>query len=128
MSYLLFMGVSMANRRHKHADLIHAWAEGAIIQFEYSPGKWEDCIDNDPAWDEAKNYRIKPAKKVIRFRNWLMKSGDIVTHQKGRTPDPTQSKNFVGWVCGWQEVDVEVEGNNPNGFEFTNPLGGIRVE
>ena len=107
MNYILLMGVDMEKRRHKHADLIHAWAEGAIIQYSLDNIEWLDCLDNRPLWESHRSYRIKPVNKVIKFRNWLMKSGDIVTHQEGRTPDPTQSKNFVGWVCGWQEVEIE---------------------
>jgi len=103
-------GPAENSKRRKHADLIHAWAEGAIIQVEVgctSLTQWVDCPNNDPSWKPDRIYRIKPAKRTIKFRNWLMKSGDIVTHQEGRTPDPTESKNFVGWVCGWQEVEVD---------------------
>lgn len=94
-------------KRHKHADVIHAWAEGAIIQYSLNSIEWRDCFANQPLWESHRFYRIKPAKKVIKFRNWLMKSGDIVTHQEDRTPDPTQSKNFVGWIGEWQEVEIE---------------------
>lgn len=49
------------NKRHKHADLIIAWANGEKIQY-HSP--WENCwIDCDPTWDEDVEYRVKP--KVV---------------------------------------------------------------
>lgn len=46
-------------KRHKHADLICAWANGAKIQyFSLMFSDWHD-IDN-PSWDDEKEYRIKP--------------------------------------------------------------------
>ncbi len=51
--------------RHKHADLIHAWAEGAEIEI-CNFGRWQDtktpsfCLDMD--------YRIKPTPKPDRVR------------------------------------------------------------
>ena len=43
--------------KHKHADLIHAWAEGAQIQYKDEADIWKD-IDS-PAWHEWMEYRIK---------------------------------------------------------------------
>jgi hypothetical protein len=49
--------------KHKHADLIHAWADGAKIQ-------WRDPKDDErwsdikiPNWLEDCEYRIKPMPK-----------------------------------------------------------------
>lgn len=48
--------------RHKHADLIHAWAEGAEIQqFYTSQDKW--VTERVPAWHDHGEYRIKPTPK-----------------------------------------------------------------
>lgn len=51
--------------KHKHADLIHAWADGAEIQVNAGCG-WEDCPVPTWAYDE---YRIKPEEKkpVVRW-------------------------------------------------------------
>lgn len=54
------------NKKHKHAELIKAWANGATIQRKVH-GKWEDC---QPKWDEYADYRIKPELKpdvVIKY-------------------------------------------------------------
>ena len=52
--------------KHKHAELIHAWADGAQIQ-------WRDLKDDErwsdiriPNWLEDCEYRIKPEPDVIR--------------------------------------------------------------
>ena len=46
-------------RRHKHADVIHAWAEGAELQFyNKSFERWETA--KQPGFLESTLYRIKP--------------------------------------------------------------------
>jgi len=45
--------------KHKHADLIHAWADGARIEYlDKQNGVWEETTS--PWWDEAAVYRVKP--------------------------------------------------------------------
>ena len=58
--------------KHKHAELIHAWCEGAEIQYKSKvDGEW--CDHSDTEWDEDYEYRIKPkpsrAFKDIPIRN-----------------------------------------------------------
>lgn len=48
------------NKTRPHAELIHAWADGATIQIKKDNGEWEDCLSNRPAWNEKTEYRIKP--------------------------------------------------------------------
>ena len=50
--------------KHKHADLIHAWADGARIEYlDKQNGVWEETTS--PWWDEAATYRIKPKAPVV---------------------------------------------------------------
>jgi len=45
--------------KHKHADLIHAYADGAEIQYRYSHNKeWRDSDTH--TWCKTTEYRIKP--------------------------------------------------------------------
>lgn len=96
------------SKRHKHADSIHAWAEGAIIQFKLSEGDiWLDCPDNLPCWSVDRDYRIKPATKKITFRLWLTKSGKVAVWNLiggGPFESPTEFKH---WIGDWQSVEVE---------------------
>jgi len=46
--------------RHKHADLIHAWAEGAEIEI-FNCGKW--VVVQHPTFSGSLEYRIKPTPK-----------------------------------------------------------------
>ena len=49
--------------KHKHYDLIVAWAEGKSIQYKWNGGSnWQDCGPT-PCWYEDTNYRIKPEPK-----------------------------------------------------------------
>ena len=46
--------------KHKHAELIKAWADGAEIQqYMINLDEWADCTYN-PSWNVNKTYRIKP--------------------------------------------------------------------
>jgi len=65
--------------KHKHADLIHAWADGAEIQYRIAnkngKGSWID--DDCPTWfDEELEYRIKPEEKKPVVR-WLWAYKDV---------------------------------------------------
>ena len=73
--------------KHKHADLIHAWADGAKIQ-------WRDPKDDErwsdiriPNWLEDCEYRIKPEPKpdvVVYSRvvgKFLIGCGNIEINQ-----------------------------------------------
>lgn len=91
----ILMRVEKTNhKRHKHADLIHAWAEGVEIEYRNANGDWEDA---NPGWFENREYRIKPAKKTIRFRNYLYKGQVMVAYKDA---DNTE------WIGDWQEVEV----------------------
>ena len=43
---------------HKHATLIHAYADGAEIQLQNSIGEWVD--EKYPTWNLSAVYRLKP--------------------------------------------------------------------
>jgi len=66
--YIIKYGKLMATR--KHAELIHAWADGATIQ-RRDIKRWIDYADDEtPAFcDPNVTLRIKP--KTVRFRNYI---------------------------------------------------------
>jgi hypothetical protein len=52
--------------KHKHADLIHAWADGARIEYlDKQNGVWEETTN--PWWEETATYRIKPEVREYFF-------------------------------------------------------------
>ena len=96
--------------KHKHADVIHAWADGAEIQDREPGGNWFDSGPS-PLWLEHKEYRIKP--KTIKYRNflWVSSFGKIVvsccTWEENGQESRENWKGFVKWISNWIEVEVE---------------------
>ena len=72
--------------RHKYADLIHKWADGAQIQCLRSDHTWVD--DLDPSWLETTQYRVKPEPKpdVVEHYYASIYSVSPAVHFK-RTPN-----------------------------------------
>lgn len=48
--------------KHKHYDIIVAWAAGKDVQWNNN-GVWHNLIDDRPHWHEFTEYRIKPTPK-----------------------------------------------------------------
>jgi hypothetical protein len=72
--------------KHKHADLIHAWADGAQIQWlSVICAQWEDIDMNGKEWYEHYKYRIKPEPKpdVVKYLICGLKSWVEVDDQVG---------------------------------------------
>jgi len=62
--------------KRKHADLIHAWADGAQIQSRNNIGEhWQD--NHLPVWANDTMYRIKPEPKpdVVKFTTLWQTNG-----------------------------------------------------
>ena len=58
--------------KHKHADLIHAWADGAKIECKQIDGSWFDGDgETSPSWNEDYEYRIKPEPKPDVVKHFL---------------------------------------------------------
>jgi hypothetical protein len=55
--------------RHKHADVIIAWANGEEIEYKWH-GEWHDWDNNStPSFYEECEYRIKP--KRVKKEGWV---------------------------------------------------------
>jgi hypothetical protein len=53
------------NQRHKHADSIIAWANGAEIEVQGADGLWYEALI--PLWNPNYTYRIKPKPPVKKY-------------------------------------------------------------
>lgn len=63
--------------KHKHAKEIHAYADGAEIQYYSNFSlKWVDCI-SEPQWERDTKYRVKPREPRVRYLNLCVGSLDI---------------------------------------------------
>ena len=96
-------------QRHKHADAIIAWAEGAEIERRADQyGAWEIAVA--PAWLESWEYRIKPppARKyrVALFSN--PNNGNVYTSTADAPGDANfyeKSMGFIRWLTDWIEYE-----------------------
>ena len=71
---------------HKHAELIKAWADGAVIE-ALDCGHWYECVT--PDWEGGYKFRIKPEPKpdVVRYTQAFMTSS-------GTWGEPSQFDNL----------------------------------
>jgi hypothetical protein len=53
--------------KHKHYDMIVAWAEGKQIQWNNN-GVWHNIIDDHPCWFKDTEYRIKPRRRPDLYK------------------------------------------------------------
>lgn len=96
---------------HKHAELIKAWADGAVIQASIRPGVWLDC--DVVTWRTDVEYRIKPEppKPVLseKYRRLCAKRGDLWSVINIRPYDQHENRrlNFVFGAGNWFWIDEE---------------------
>lgn len=60
---------------HKHAEVIKAWADGAIVQV-LAPAGWED-MHSAPGWFDFNEYRIKPEPAAPKWPQTTMTNKEI---------------------------------------------------
>ena len=68
--------------KHKHANLIVAWANGATIEYKNSDGFWS--FINNPSWNDHVEYRIKPDPKpdIVRYTSIGLDYADDASERK----------------------------------------------
>lgn len=90
-------------QRHKHADMIIAWANGAQVEFRsHLDGGWE--VTSAPSWFEDYEYRIKPPAK--KYRVAVFSTPCIHTCTADTQEDVKffeASPHFVRWLTDWVE-------------------------
>lgn len=62
----------MAKTPHRHAELIKAWADGALIEWRNPEGtrkEWQEAAS--PAWRHDLEYRVKPEPVVEEFYGYI---------------------------------------------------------
>lgn len=101
------------SQRHKHADLIHAWAEGAEIQLRKNFGDWIDLHNNVPSWNSDYEYRIKP-KEPAWWEN-IPEHGILV-----KPVDASETECFILYPD-----EIEEEGMNA---KYWVPLTNEEIE
>ena len=96
-------------QRHKHADVIIAWAEGKDVQVWDEGAKcWRDVKTSTPAFIEDWEYRIKPPAKKYRVALFIRfdEAPDAVVANSQAIADSLEAMpNFVRWLTDWVEYE-----------------------
>ena len=92
-------------QRHKHADVIIAWAEGKDVQvWDFTQNEWGEVTAESPTWCEGWKYRIKPPAKKYRVALFLDEAPQAVAANSQATADHFESRtNFARWLTDWIE-------------------------
>lgn len=96
--------------KHKHSDLIHAWADGAQIQLYTSAEFWEDT--KTPQWHQDMEYRIKPEHKPDVVKIFYLESHPMLGLRFSEEINPVQEKTkrirctFDGETCILKAVEM----------------------
>ena len=96
-------------QRHKHADVIIAWAEGEDVQvWDLTQKEWGDVTIESPTWCKGLKYRIKPPAKKYRVALLLNDDNEPYTvslNSQDYADIMGQRGNFVRWLTDWVEYE-----------------------
>ena len=101
-------------KRHPHADVIHAYAEGAKVQYLSPRDEWMDV--ETPNFNPYGTYRIKP--ETIKVKRKLVGTPTIDENKIGDVWHYGTNQNTKLPILGWVEYTLE-EGKITNvEYEF----------
>ena len=98
------------NQRHKHADVIIAWAEGEDVQvWDEGTKRWYNIVGKFPLFNEDREHRIKPPAKKYRvalFRKYKDDELLVAAANSQVTADDYETMpDFVRWLTDWVEYE-----------------------
>ena len=94
--------------KHKHAELIKAWADGAVIQHKCDLG-WIDVAQNNPHWLPNTEYRIKPEPKPDIVKHFFIGShfwAGVRLSEASQLDTPVLSVTFDGETGKLKSAEV----------------------
>ena len=103
------------NQRHKHADVVIAWAEGKAVQVWDDGAKcWCDVVKSIPFFDKDWEYRIKPPPKKYRVALFRLSSEAASTYTactdiQEEADSYEQHSGFVRWLTDWIEYEESLK-------------------
>ena len=97
------------NQRHKHADVIIAWANGAEIECRGQPSRGWITATN-PTWNEEYEYRVKSPAKKYRVALFFGYGDDCETYAAIANTQKSvdiyeRSSRFIRWLTDWIEYE-----------------------
>jgi hypothetical protein len=95
--------------KHKHYDLIMAWADGAEIEY-FHIGCQQWFKETNPLWKENLEYRVKPKEEFLKYRVALHKTQNGKFYTSSYEPEryklAENLASFVMWFTDEQTVNV----------------------
>jgi len=95
--------------KHKHCDIIKAWAEGAEIEY-FNIGCQQWFKAPSPRWNEDSEYRVKPKEQFLKYRVALHKTQNGKFYTDTYKPEAyiiaEQFEDFVMWLTDEQIVNI----------------------
>ena len=101
-------------QRHKHADVIIAWAEGKDVQVWDEDAKcWWNA--RTPSFYEDRKYRIKPPAKKYRVGLFIHPATGLqlrgalayVANDQEQATKYESLPSFIRWLTDWIEYEYE---------------------
>ena len=97
-------------QRHKHADVIIAWAEGKDTQvWDEGTSRWYDIKGKFPLFNEDREHRIKPPAKKCRVALFNDNHNGNVYTSTADTPEDAdfyeKGRGFIRWLTDWVEYE-----------------------
>jgi hypothetical protein len=96
-------------QRHKHADVIIAWAEGKAVQVrDEGTNRWYDVRGKFPLFNEDREHRIKPPAKKYRvalFRRCNYEPLAVAANSSEVAKHYESKLSFIRWLTDWVEYE-----------------------
>lgn len=93
-------------QRHKHADVIIAWAEGKDVQvWDRGPKHWCDVKTSAPIFVEDWEYRVKPPAKKYRVALFNDYTRVYTADNMNDASSYEKERSFVRWLTDWVEYE-----------------------
>ena len=96
-------------KRHKHADVIIAWAEGEDVQvWDDGAKRWHDIVGKFPLFNEDREHRIKPSAKKYRvalFRTLDESPFAVAANSQMNADSLEPMPGFTCWLTDWIEYE-----------------------
>jgi hypothetical protein len=98
--------------QHKHAEILRAIADGKEVEWLGGKDAWYiGTKEINPLSHPHLEWRIKPEKKVLRYRVAKMKNGEtywlITACENNYAEELQKDLRFIEWIHDWQIVEVK---------------------
>ena len=93
---------------HLHAEVIKAWADGAVIEYSgaYYSSKWREIENGTPSWSEHFQYRVKPEHKTVVKYHGIMQGTDGYEEMNHTTGYHIEARHVCSNDNKWKVIAI----------------------